>query len=231
MNQPSIIVALDFVEAESALAMAQQLRGQPCKVKVGNALFTHAGPDMVRRLVNMGFDVFLDLKYHDIPNTVAQACEAASALGVWMLNVHTSGSVAMLDAAREAADKADRPPLVIGVTLLTSLAEEDLTQIGMAGDSTESVLRLAKLAQQSSLDGVVCSAHEAEMLKRELGQDFQLVTPGIRPIGSDVNDQKRIFTPRDAMQAGVDHMVIGRPITQAPDPVAALLAIHEELNT
>jgi len=233
MKPSPIIVALDFPDAAGALAVARRLAPADCALKVGKELFTAEGPALVRELVAKGFRVFLDLKFHDIPNTVAQACAAATRLGVWMLNVHASGGAAMLAAAREAVERAaaqdarERPRL-IAVTVLTSLAADDLPAIGVAGTPGEQVLRLARLAQSNGLDGVVSSSHEAAALRAACGPGFLLVTPGIRPAGSDANDQARIATPAEAIAAGADCLVIGRPIARAPDPQAALEAI---LNT
>ena len=226
----SIIVALDFAEPGDALALVARLDPAQCAVKVGNELFTAAGPDMVRALVQRGYRVFLDLKFHDIPNTVAQACAAATRLGVWMLNVHALGGSAMLEAARRAVDVAAQRPKLIAVTLLTSMGNADLKEVGIEGDAAVVALRLAKLAQKCGLDGVVCSAQEATLLKRYCGAGFCLVTPGIRPATSFANDQQRVMTPGAAIAAGAEYLVIGRPITQAPDPAAALAAIQLELT-
>ena len=228
MNDPKIIVALDYAAAQPALAIAAQLDPALCRVKVGKELFTVAGPALVETLVARGFGVFLDLKYHDIPNTVASACRAAATMGVWMLNVHASGGRAMMLAARAALDGPHRPKL-IAVTVLTSLAENDLVDIGVQGSTNEAVLRLARLAQASGLDGVVCSALEAHTLRAACGAGFDLVTPGIRLAGAAQDDQKRIMTPRAAIDAGADYLVIGRPITQAADPLAVLQHIQREL--
>ena len=181
MNDPKVIVALDFASADAALAFAVRLTPQSCRLKVGKELFTAAGPALVEKLMQRGFDIFLDLKFHDIPNTVAGACKAAAQLGVWMLNVHALGGRAMLEAAREAvAASGQPPPKLIAVTLLTSMAARDLADVGIAGDPAAAALRLARLAQASGLDGVVCSAQEAALLRRECGSKFVLVTPGIR---------------------------------------------------
>ena len=230
MPAPRIIVALDVPDAAAALALATRLDASKCSLKVGKELFTAAGPGLVRELAGRGFRVFLDLKFHDIPNTVAQACAAATRLGVWMLNVHASGGAAMMAAARDAvgrtAGEAGLPrPLLIAVTVLTSLSAGDLAAIGVNASPEEQVLRLARLTQAQGLDGVVCSAREAAALKRALGPGFTLVTPGIRPEGSAANDQARVMTPPQAIAAGADHLVIGRPIAAAPDPQAALDAI------
>jgi len=225
-NNPRVIVALDYSEPAEALALADRVSPQECRLKVGKELFTCAGPALVEQLQVRGFEVFLDLKFHDIPNTVAKACRAAADLGVWMVNVHALGGRRMMEAAREAVDAAAHRPLLIGVTILTSMGSEDLAEIGLPPDPEENVLRLARLAQASGLDGVVCSPKEAPPLRRELGAAFSLVTPGVRPIGASTDDQKRITTPEDAMRAGASYLVIGRPITQAHDPAAALAEIN-----
>ena len=233
MNDPQIIVALDYPSAQSALDMAARLDPALCRVKVGKELFAAAGPALVETLVTRGFGVFLDLKYHDIPNTVASACKAAARLGVWMIDVHASGGRAMMLAAREAIAGATVRPKLIAITVLTSLGASDLADIGMQGTPDEVVLRLARLAEGAGLDGVVCSAQEAHLLRSACGAGFNLVTPGIRLADSlphaAQDDQKRVMTPRAAMNAGADYLVIGRPITQAADPVATLLRIQREL--
>ena len=228
MTSP-IIVALDFADEASALALVERLDPGLCRLKVGKEMFTRLGPAFVERLMKRGFDVFLDLKFHDIPNTVARACAAAAGLGVWMLNVHASGGRRMMEAAREALDGFAQRPLLIGVTILTSLSAEELSEIGFTGSPEENVRRLAALAQQSGLDGVVCSPREAAALRSERGDDFLLVTPGVRPAGADIGDQRRVMTPADAMRAGASYLVIGRPITAAADPLAALREISSEL--
>lgn len=225
-----IIVALDFPEAVSALALAQRLDPALCRVKVGKELFTVAGPELVRALVVRGFEVFLDLKFHDIPNTVAAACRAAAGLGVWMVNVHASGGRRMMDAARAALVDLPQRPLLIAVTVLTSISAEDLGEVGVNDAPAAQVLRLARLAQSCGLDGVVCSAQEAALLRAELGGEFRLVTPGIRPAGSEAGDQRRVMTPAQALRAGATDLVIGRPITGAPDPLAALKQIQSEIQ-
>lgn len=230
MNDPRVIVALDYPEAESALALADRLDPATCKLKVGKELFVSAGPQLVGRLVDRGFPVFLDLKFHDIPNTVAQACAAAARLGVWMVNVHASGGMKMMQAAREALAGFDSPPKLIAVTVLTSMGQDDLAQVGIGVEPQEQVIRLAGLAHEAGLDGVVCSAREAQSLRQVLGADFLLVTPGIRPAGASSDDQKRILTPSQALAAGADYLVVGRPITQAADPVAALQRINAEIS-
>ena len=229
MTDPRIIVALDVASADAALALADRLDPRCCRVKVGKELFTRAGPAVVEQLVQRGFEVFLDLKYHDIPNTVAAACAAAAELGVWMLNVHASGGLAMMQAARERLESLPQRPLLIAVTLLTSLDDADLRAIGCPGRARDRVALLAELSAQAGLDGVVCSAHEASDLRARLGPDRLLVTPGVRPAESAHGDQKRVMTPSRALAAGADHLVIGRPITAAADPQAALSAIEAEL--
>ena len=229
MSDPKIIVALDYPNTDAAMALSSQLDPQRCRLKIGKELFTRSGPAIVESLVKDGFDIFLDLKYHDIPNTVAKACQAAADLGVWMLNVHALGGGAMMSAAREAiGQNADRP-LLIAVTLLTSMDQTTFEQLGLQGDIGETVLRLAKLTDDSGLDGVVCSAQEATKLRLQHGNDFQLITPGIRPANSEQGDQHRTMTPAEAMTAGSSYLVIGRPITAAPDPMAALAAIEDSL--
>jgi orotidine-5'-phosphate decarboxylase len=202
-----------------------------CRLKVGKELFVAAGPGFVQELVGQGYDVFLDLKFHDIPNTVAQACKAAARLGVWMMNVHASGGPRMLAAAREALESMPKRPLLIAVTVLTSMGGEELKAIGVDADAEQQVLRLAGLTRDAGLDGVVCSAREAAILRQNLGPDFCLVTPGIRPAGSDSGDQTRILTPLQALQAGADYLVIGRPITQSTDPLIVLESISREIST
>lgn len=230
MNDCKIIVALDYAAAQPALEMAARLDPALCRVKVGKELFTAAGPALVETLVARGFGVFLDLKFHDIPNTVASACKAAARLGVWMMNIHAAGGRSMMQAAREALEGKPQRPKVIAVTVLTSMGESDLADIGMQGRPQEAVLRLARLAQGAGLDGVVCSAQEAHLLRAACGADFNLVTPGIRLADAAQDDQKRIMTPRAAIEAGADYLVIGRPITQSADPVATLQRIQREIT-
>lgn len=230
MSDPKIIVALDYADADAALKMADQIDPQRARVKVGKELFTRSGPDVVKALTGRGFDVFLDLKYHDIPHTVGRACAAAADLGVWMLNVHTLGGGAMMLAAREAVGDSEDAPILIGVTLLTSMDQQTFDQIGLSGSMTDTVIKLAGLAKDSGLDGVVCSAREATPLCAALGPEFQLITPGIRPAGSDRGDQHRTMTPKEALDAGSHYLVIGRPITAASDPMQALLEIENSLQ-
>jgi orotidine-5'-phosphate decarboxylase len=231
MNDPKIIVALDYPTAAQAIDLVDRLDPTLCRLKVGKELFTAEGPRFVEQLVDRNFGVFLDLKFHDIPNTTAKACEAAARLGVWMLNVHASGGRAMMQAAREAIDKTSTKPLLIGVTVLTSMSEPTLHEIGIADTLQNQVLRLASLSRESGLDGVVCSAQEAPFLRQVIGQDFCLVTPGIRPANASKDDQSRIVTPADALRQGSSYLVIGRPITQSPDPLKALQAIHQEISS
>lgn len=231
MTEPRIIVALDYPDADSARQFVARVRPDLCRLKVGKELFVTAGPAFVRELVDQGFEVFLDLKFHDIPNTVAQACKAAARLGVWMMNVHASGGPRMLAAAREALESFERRPLLIAVTVLTSMGGDELRAIGIPTDAEQQVLRLAGLTHVAGLDGVVCSALEATALRRELGPDFCLVTPGIRPAGSATGDQTRILTPIQAIRAGADYLVIGRPITQADEPLQVLESIAQEIET
>ncbi|HUO44827.1 MAG TPA: orotidine-5'-phosphate decarboxylase [Burkholderiales bacterium] len=230
-RSPRVIVALDLAP-DAALALAARLSPRACRLKVGKELFTAAGPALVEKLAARGFDVFLDLKFHDIPNTVAGACRAAAALGVWMLNVHALGGRAMLEAARDAVAAArDRRPLLVAVTVLTSLADDDLRAVGVAGPVPDAVVRLAGLAQASGLDGVVCSAQEAPLLRRQCGERFLLVTPGIRLPENARDDQRRVTTPAAAVAAGADYLVIGRPVTQAADPAAVLDIINRDIGS
>jgi orotidine-5'-phosphate decarboxylase len=230
LDDKRVIVALDFPDAGAALAMAARLDPALCRVKVGKELFVAAGPAVVERLQASGFEVVLDLKFHDIPNTVAGACRAAARLGVWMLNVHAGGGSAMMRAAREAVAGLPKPPLLIGVTVLTSLSDAELGEIGFAGSASDNVARLARLAAASGLDGVVCSAEEAAMLRDTLGPGFVSVTPGIRLPGDAKGDQSRVVTPEHAVRRGAHYLVIGRPVTQAADPAATLQSIARSLE-
>lgn len=233
MTDRRIIIALDYPDADLARQFVAKVRPELCRLKVGKELFVTAGPDFVRELVGQGYDVFLDLKFHDIPNTVAQACKAAARLGVWMMNVHAAGGPRMLFAAREALEaipNGTQPrPLLIAVTVLTSMGGEELKSIGVDATAEQQVLRLAGLTRDAGLDGVVCSALEAPALRQTMGTNFCLVTPGIRPAGSATGDQTRILTPAQALRAGADYLVIGRPITQAADPLAVLESIAREI--
>lgn len=228
MSTP-VIVALDFPAAEPALQLARQLSPALCRLKVGKELFTRSGPQLVEQLQGMGFDVFLDLKFHDIPNTVAGAVRAAGELGVWMVNVHASGGRRMMEAAMASLQGLADRPLLIAVTVLTSMTGEDLRELGHTETATERVLRLAELAADSGLDGVVCSAMEASDLRQARGDDFCLVTPGIRLAGDSADDQRRVVSPADALAMGSDYLVIGRSITAAADPLAALEKVHAQL--
>ena len=229
-SDPKVIVALDFDSGKKTLQLVEQLEPNMCRLKVGKELFTRTGPQLVKHLVDSGFDVFLDLKFHDIPNTVAKACASAAELGVWMVNVHAQGGPTMMTAARDAIKDFERRPLLIAVTILTSLKESELDAIGLQGSAEENVLRLAKLAEHTGLDGIVCSPWEVLTLRNEVNENFKLVTPGIRPTGSSRDDQARVMTPRSALNAGSDYIVIGRPITQAKNPKAALQSICAEIK-
>lgn len=228
MSKSRIIVALDFSSAAEALKLANQLDPQLCRLKIGMELFTAAGPSLIERLMSIGFDVFLDLKFHDIPTTVARACKAAGSLGVWMVNVHALGGRKMLIAARDAVPQGSTK--LIAVTVLTSMNQDDLDDTGLRGQPEEIVRRLAQLSHDCALDGVVCSALEAPHLRQMLGNDFCLVTPGIRPAGNQSDDQKRIATPHQAILNGSNYLVIGRPITQAADPLFVCQRINAEIG-
>ncbi len=228
-NSP-VIVVLDYATQELATQLVEKLNPKQCRLKVGKQLFTSAGPDFVRALVARGFDVFLDLKFHDIPNTVAEACRSAVDLGVWMLNVHTSGGSRMLEAAREAVPKLPDAPKLIGVSVLTSMSPEDLKETGVERSLVEQVKHLSQLSFNAGLDGMVCSAHEAPLLKSIFGENFSLVTPGIRTEGSSVGDQRRVMTPVRAIAAGSDYLVIGRSITSAINPFKVLESINKDLG-
>ncbi len=225
-----VVVALDYDNQNDALSFVDKISADSCRLKVGKEMFTHFGPTFVTTLVERGFDVFLDLKFHDIPNTVAKAVKAAADLGVWMVNVHAIGGSKMMMAAKQAlAEYGDDAPLLIAVTVLTSMDESDLAEVGVTCRSHEQVMMLAKLTADAGLDGVVCSAQEASELKSQLGADFQLITPGIRPEGFAAGDQKRIVTPKQAVLNGSDYLVIGRPVTQSDDPVTVLAQINQSL--
>ncbi len=230
MSDSKIIVALDYPGAAQALALVARLDPALCRLKVGKELFTTAGPQLVEQLQQRGFEVFLDLKFHDIPNTTAQACKAAASLGVWMVNVHALGGRRMMEAAREGLANFAKPPKLIAVTVLTSMAQADLAEIGIAATPAEQVSRLAVLAQASGMDGVVCSAQEAALLRKRLGAEFCLVTPGIRPADASADDQSRIMTPRAALENGSSYLVIGRPITKVAEPLLALQQITNEIG-
>lgn len=228
-SDPRVIVALDYPAAAPALALVERLDPAMCRIKIGKEMFTRLGPAFVEQIAGRGFDIFLDLKYHDIPNTVAAACEAAADLGVWMVNVHASGGRKMIEAAATRLARRSQRPLLIAVTILTSLSQEDLAEIGYAGSPQDNVLRLAALAQSGGADGAVCSPLEAAPIRASTGAGFKLVTPGVRPASSSMDDQKRVMTPGDAIRAGADYLVVGRPITAAPDPLASLQAINAEV--
>ena len=227
---PRILVALDFDSAAATLALVDRLDPSLCRLKVGKELFTACGPSLVETLIARGFDVFLDLKFHDIPNTCAKAVRSAAELGVWMVNVHASGGRRMMEAARESLENFTQRPRLIGVTVLTSMEQSDLKEIGLDIEPQTQVIRLAKLVQSAGLDGVVCSAREAQLLRGQLGADFDLVTPGIRPANSAADDQRRILTPAQAIAQGSTYLVVGRPITQSQDPIAALVEINAQIH-
>jgi orotidine-5'-phosphate decarboxylase len=231
MFDPKVVVALDFDKKNDALSFVDRISPTDCKLKVGKEMFTYFGPEFVKTLTGKGFDVFLDLKFHDIPNTVAKAVTAAADLGVWMVNVHASGGSQMMSKAKQALNNyGNDAPLLIAVTVLTSMSENDLRGLGINKTPAEQVNFLANLTKESGLDGVVCSAMEAEQLKLSLGKEFKLVTPGIRPAGSSKDDQQRIMTPEQAIAVGVDYLVIGRPITQALDPQLVLAQINKSIS-
>ena len=230
-NSKKVLIALDYDDQETALAFVKQLSPDTCRLKVGKEMFTYFGPEFVKELIELGFDVFLDLKFHDIPNTVAKAVTAAAKMGVWMVNVHASGGYEMMHKAKLALEEfGDRAPILIAVTVLTSMDEPELKRLGINKSPQEQVIYLAKLAKEAGLDGVVCSAQEANVLKAELGEHFKLVTPGIRPEGSEAGDQKRIMTPKQAIEAGSDYLVVGRPITKAANPVEVLQDVNESIK-
>lgn len=221
-----VIVALDFADEKQTLQFVRKLSPELCQIKIGKELFTATGRHLVEQLVNQGFKVFLDLKYHDIPNTVASACKIAAQMGVWMVDMHASGGQRMMEAAAEAVSQFQQRPYLIGVTVLTSMAQTDLAQTGVDRSIDEQVMHLAKLSQQSGLDGVVCSAQEAVILRDQLGKEFLLVTPGIRLNSKSEDDQRRIMTPKEALAAGSSYLVMGRPIIRSADPVLLLQQIN-----
>ena len=223
-----IIIALDL-DYEDSLEFAKKIDPEHCRLKVGSQLFTQKGPQIIEELSMLGFDIFLDLKFHDIPNTVASAVEVAAEMGVWMLNVHTSGGSKMMEAARQAANKSANPPLVIGVTILTSLNQVDMNELGVK-DISNQINDLATLAYKSSLDGIVCSAGDVRNIKSLLGEDFLTITPGIRPISAPKDDQSRISSAKQAIEDGSDYLVIGRPITQSSDPLKSLEIFLKEIG-
>ena len=227
MSDPKVVVALDFNNQIDALAFVDKISPTDCRLKVGKEMFTYFGPEFVKQLTGKGFDVFLDLKFHDIPNTVAKAVTAAADLGVWMVNVHASGGEQMMVKAKQALDSfGEDSPLLIAVTVLTSMGQDDLNGLGITKTPAQQVDFLAGLTKQSGLDGVVCSAWEAEL---SLGKDFKLITPGIRPAGAAQDDQQRIMTPEQAIAVGVDYLVIGRPITKSADPQFVLQQINKTI--
>lgn len=231
MQDPRVIVALDYDNKDTAMAFIDKLDPTLCKLKVGKEMFTLFGPAFVKEIIAKGFDVFLDLKFHDIPNTVAKACKAAAELGVWMVNVHASGGLPMMQAAKEAIANSTHPSTkLIAVTVLTSMDDAQLADVISGVTPQEQVLRLAALTEKAGLDGIVCSAKEANALREKHNPEFLLVTPGIRPIGADAGDQKRVMTPPDAINSGVNYLVMGRPITKAEDPIAVLTAVNESIE-
>ena len=223
-----IIIPLDLDYA-NAIKLAKELDPKICRLKIGSQLFTSSGPKIVKEFSNLGFDIFLDLKFHDIPNTVYEAVKSSADLGVWMVNVHASGGREMLDAAKKALDGYKNPPLLIGVTLLTSLSEESLIDIGLTS-LPEQVLRLAGLVKEMDLNGVVCAPSDITSIKNKFGKEFLTVTPGIRPSKSNLNDQRRVATPSEAIKSGSDFIVIGRPITESKNPCSTLERIHKEIS-
>lgn len=229
MSNSPIIVALDYDNKQAALDFADRISPADCRLKVGKEMFTLFGPKFIEELQNKGFDIFLDLKFHDIPNTVAKAVKASAELGVWMVNVHASGGIRMMEAAKAALEPFTKAPKLIAVTVLTSMESSDLAALGITLSPADYAEKLAKLTYDCGLDGIVCSAQEASRFKSIFGDKFELITPGIRPEGSKKDDQRRVMTPKEAVNAGVDYMVIGRPITQAEDPVLALKMIRESL--
>ncbi|MET0027061.1 MAG: orotidine-5'-phosphate decarboxylase [Candidatus Thiodiazotropha sp.] len=232
MNQTDarVIVALDFPQQQQALALVDRLDPSLCRLKVGKEMFTRLGPGFVENLRKRGYDIFLDLKFHDIPNTVAAACDAAADLGVWMMNLHASGGRKMMETARERLERHSDRPYLVAVTILTSLSKEDISEVGFSGEVADQVLRLASLTRDAGLDGVVCSPQEARTLRQSLGESFLLVTPGVRPKSAATHDQQRVMTPGDAIIAGSSYLVVGRPITGAEDPIQALQQINAEVT-
>ncbi|MEJ1298900.1 MAG: orotidine-5'-phosphate decarboxylase [Candidatus Sedimenticola sp. (ex Thyasira tokunagai)] len=228
-REPRIIVALDFPSAAPALDLVSGLDPKLCRLKVGKEMFTRLGPAFVEQLAGKGFDVFLDLKYHDIPNTVAAACAAAADLGVWMINLHASGGRRMMETARERLEGLSHRPLLIAVTILTSMGDKDIAEIGLHGAPVDNVVRLARLTDEAGLDGIVCSPREAGEVRPLVTPEFLLVTPGVRPATASLDDQTRVMTPLDALNNGADMLVIGRPITAADDPLQSLNAIQSEI--
>jgi len=230
MPSPKIIIAIDVNNQPDAIRLAEKFDPKLCRLKIGLELYTAEGPAILEVLQKLGFEIFLDLKFHDIPNTVARVCAVAASMGVWMVNVHALGGQAMMSAAREAISKSNHQPLLTAVTILTSHSQEDLAAVGITGNLEECVLQYAENARQAGCDGIVCSALEAGKLRKKLGDDFILVTPGIRPEGGNTNDQKRVVSPVAAIESGANYLVIGRPVTGADDPARALLNIHESIK-
>ncbi len=228
-TEPRVIVALDFPDQSQAMQLVERLDPALCRLKVGKEMFTRYGPPFVEALRQRGFEIFLDLKFHDIPNTVAAACDAAADLGVWMMNLHASGGRRMMEAARERLARRGDSPLLVAVTILTSLAAEDIAEVGYTGKPAENVLRLAGLTRDAGLDGVVCSPREAVEIRHRIGDDFLLVTPGVRPKSAAADDQRRVMSPGEAIAAGSSYLVVGRPITAAEDPIEALKMINAEI--
>lgn len=224
-----LIIALDFPTSYQALEFVKPLSPKQCKLKVGLELFVSAGPDFIKQLTDQGFDIFLDLKFHDIPNTVGSVCSAAAKLGVWMMNVHASGGTTMMKTAKAAIDDQNSSTKLIAVTVLTSMNNQELASMNIKQSASEQVSTLASLTKGAGLDGIVCSAQEAEMLRKDYGKEFLLVTPGIRPAGSATNDQSRIMTPGKAIQAGSSYIVVGRPITQSDNPIGVIEHINQEI--
>lgn len=229
-DQNRIIIALDMDDQKKVLSFIDKLSPDECRLKIGKELFTSCGPKLVKKLQKKGFDVFLDLKFHDIPNTVYKAVKSACDLKVWMLTIHSAGGSTMMRAARSAVDESEHKPILVAVTVLTSQTDEDLAELGVQRSTGEQVLRLASLAQRNGMDGVVCSAAEANSIRRLLSDSFVLVTPGIRPAGDDAQDQKRIVTPKEAILLGSNYLVIGRPITQSPKPIEKMHEIQSEIS-
>ena len=229
IHEPRVIVALDYKNEEDALRFVELVNPSLCKLKVGKELFTHTGPNFVSNLIKRGFDVFLDLKFYDIPSTVSKAVAAADDMGVWMTDIHASGGSKMMEEARNTLDKNNSEMLIIAVTVLTSLSRSDLSEVGISFSPEQQVSKLASLAKKSGMDGVVASALEAAELRNSYGDDFILVTPGIRHNLVTINDQKRVMTPSQAIFSGSNYLVIGRPITQASNPVSALKLVNDEI--
>jgi len=229
IHEPRVIVALDYKNEEDAMRFVELVNPSLCKLKVGKELFTHTGPNFVSNLIKKGFDVFLDLKFYDIPSTVSKAVAAADDMGVWMTDIHASGGSKMMEEARNTLDKNNSEMLIIAVTVLTSLSRSDLNEVGISFSPEQQVNKLASLAKKSGMDGVVASALEAAELRNSYDDDFILVTPGIRHNLVTTNDQKRIMTPSQAIFSGSNYLVIGRPITQASNPVSALKLVNDEI--